>query len=142
MTIPPETIVLGLLLVVLFSYRRGVRANLGIRNILLPMWYPEPTLTYISYSTTRPVCFTWMTCVSLSAPHPQLRACHHVPPRRRLQALHHLLARRQPPPSHHLLARRQPPPSHQLPARRQARPRPRLRRLAPRWRPAQAPIEQ
>ena len=40
-----ETMNLGLLLVVLLSYRRRFRAPLGIRYLLLTMWYPEPTLT-------------------------------------------------------------------------------------------------
>src|SRR5207249_10222069 len=81
MTTPLETIVLGLLLVVLLSYRRGFRASLGIRNLLLPMWCPEPTLTCISYSSTRPLSFTWMTCVSLSAEeeaHPHLHPRGHL----------------------------------------------------------------
>src|SRR5882724_1113416 len=60
-----ETIVLGLLLVVLLSCRWRLRAPLGIRYILLTMWYPEPTLSCTSYSTTRHPTFTWMTCVSL-----------------------------------------------------------------------------
>src|SRR6266498_5810806 len=76
MTTPLETIVLGLLLVVLLSYRRGLTAPLGIRNLLLPMWCPEPTLTCISYSSTRPRSFTWMTCVSLSAEEEELRRLH------------------------------------------------------------------
>src|SRR5437762_6042289 len=62
-----ETIVLGLLLVVLLSYRRRFRAPLSIRYLLLTMWYPEPMLTCNSYSTTRPLSFTWMTCVSRPA---------------------------------------------------------------------------
>ena len=65
MTTPLEKIVLGLLLVVLLSYRRRFRPPLRIRYIRLTMWYPEPTLTCISYSTTCPITFTWMTCVSL-----------------------------------------------------------------------------
>src|SRR6266536_5182894 len=73
MTTPLETIVLGLLLVVLLSYRRRFRASLGIRNLHLPMWCPEPTLTCISYSTMCPLSFTWMTCVSLSAEEEELR---------------------------------------------------------------------
>src|SRR5437867_13424805 len=78
MTTPLETIVLGLLLVVLLSYRRGLRASLGIRNLHLPMWCPEPTLTCISYSSMCPRSFTWMTCVLLPAeeeelPHLRLR---------------------------------------------------------------------
>src|SRR5437773_1410546 len=79
MTTTLETIVLGLLLVVLLSYRRGFRASLGIRNLHLPMWCPEPTLTCISYSTMCPLSFTWMTCVLLPAeeeeelPHLRLR---------------------------------------------------------------------
>src|SRR5207249_12178245 len=81
MTTPLETIVLGLLLVVLLSYRRRFRAPLDIRNLLLPMWCPEPTLTCISYSSTRPLSFTWMTCVSVSAEagvHPHLHPQGHV----------------------------------------------------------------
>src|SRR5436190_4675835 len=73
MTTTVETIVLGLLLVVLLSYRRGFRASLGIRNLHLPMWCPEPTLTCISYSTMCPLSFTWMTCVSLPAEEEELR---------------------------------------------------------------------
>src|SRR6266496_602287 len=73
MTTPLETIVLELLLVVLLSYRRGFRASLGIRNLHLPMWCPEPTLTCISYSTMCPLSFTWMTCVSLPAEEEELR---------------------------------------------------------------------
>src|SRR5207247_10958398 len=73
MTTTLETIVLGLLLVVLLSYRRGFRASLGIRNLHLPMWCPEPTLTCISYSTMCPLSFTWMTCVSLPAEEEELR---------------------------------------------------------------------
>src|SRR5947207_15288540 len=85
MTTTVETIVLGLLLVVLLSYRRGFRASLGIRNLHLPMWCPEPTLTCISYSSMCPRSFTWMTCVSLSAeegvhPHPHPRGHLHVRP--------------------------------------------------------------
>src|SRR5438552_1166135 len=56
---------LGLLLVVLLWYRRRLRVPLGIRYLRLPMWYPEPTRTCISYSITRQVTFIWMTCVSL-----------------------------------------------------------------------------
>src|SRR5437762_13260935 len=73
MTTTVETIVLGLLLVVLLSYRRGFRASLGIRNLHLPMWCPEPTLTCISYSTMCPLSFTWMTCVLLPAEEEGLR---------------------------------------------------------------------
>src|SRR5438034_11670748 len=73
MTTTVETIVLGLLLVVLLSYRRGFRASLGIRNLHLPMWCPEPTLTCISYSTMCPLSFTWMTCVLLPAEEEELR---------------------------------------------------------------------
>src|SRR5947207_12561 len=65
MTTPLEKIVLGLLLVVLLSYRRRFRPPLRLRYIRLTMWYPGPTLTCISYSTTCPITFTWMTCVSL-----------------------------------------------------------------------------
>src|SRR6201988_4808561 len=89
---PLETIGLALLLVVLLSYRKRVRGHLGIRNIRLPTWCPEPTLTCISYSSTRPISFTWITCVSLSAeeerrrlplrglprPQPQLRPRLHL----------------------------------------------------------------
>src|SRR5437773_5274162 len=81
MTTTLETIVLGLLLVVLPSYRRGFRAPLTIRNLLSPMWCPEPTLTCISYSSTRPLSFTWMTCVSVSAEagvHPHLHPQGHL----------------------------------------------------------------
>src|SRR6266513_4714377 len=67
MTTSLEKIVLGLLLVVLLSYRRRFRRPLGIRYIRLTTWYPEPTLACISYSTTCPITFTWMTCVSLPA---------------------------------------------------------------------------
>src|SRR2546423_14810222 len=67
MTTSLEKIVLGLLLVVLLSYRRRFRPPLRIRYIRLTMWYPEPTLACISYSTTCPITFTWMTCVSLPA---------------------------------------------------------------------------
>src|SRR2546430_12826236 len=65
MTTPLGEIVFGLLLVVLLSYQRRFRPPLRIRYIRLTMWYPEPTLTCISYSTTCPITFTWMTCVSL-----------------------------------------------------------------------------
>src|SRR6266704_2729398 len=73
MTTTVDRIVLGLLLVVLLSYRRGFRASLGIRNLHLPMWCPEPTLTCISYSTMCPLSFTWMTCVLLPAEEEELR---------------------------------------------------------------------
>src|SRR6266496_2201742 len=91
MTTTVETIVLGLLLVVLLSYRRRLRASLGIRNLHLPMWCPEPTLTCISYSTMCPLSFTWMTCVLLPAEEEELR---HL--RLLLLLLLHLQSRRQP----------------------------------------------
>src|SRR5216110_2101615 len=81
MTTIVETIILGLLLVVLLWYRRRFRASLGIRNLHSLMWCPEPTLTCISYSSTRPLSFTWMTCVSLSAEagvHPHLHPRGHL----------------------------------------------------------------
>jgi len=67
MTPPLENIVLGLLLVVLLSYRRRFRTPFRIRFMLFTMCCPEPTLPCISYSTTCPITFTWMTCVSLPA---------------------------------------------------------------------------
>src|SRR5213596_3449392 len=98
MTTTLETIVLGLLLVVLLSYRRGFRASLGIRNLHLPMWCPEPTLTCISYSTTCPRSFTWMTCVSLSAEEEELPHLRLLLPLLLLLLLHRrlLLHRDQP----------------------------------------------
>src|SRR2546430_13703386 len=65
MTTPLGENVFGLLLGVLLSYRRRFRPPFRIRYIRFTMWYPEPTLTCISYSTTCPITFTWMTCVSL-----------------------------------------------------------------------------
>src|SRR5437773_8387647 len=81
MTMTLLPIVLGLLLVVLLSYRERLRASLGIRNLHLPMWCPEPTLTCISYSSMCPRSFTWMTCVSVSAEaaaHPHLHPQGHL----------------------------------------------------------------
>src|SRR6266496_1673620 len=81
MTMTLLTIVLGLLLVVLLSYRKRLRASLGIRNLHLPMWLPEPTLTCISYSTMCPLSFTWITCVSVSGEagvHPHLHPQGHL----------------------------------------------------------------
>src|SRR5262249_58465587 len=65
MTMTRDKIILELLLVVLLSYQRRFRASLGIRNLRLPMWCPEPTRNCISYSSTRPLSSSWMTCVSL-----------------------------------------------------------------------------
>src|SRR5437762_5066963 len=93
MTTTLDRIVLGLLLVVLLSYRRGFRASLGIRNLHLPMWCPEPTLTCISYSTMCPLSFTWMTCVLLPAEEEELR---HLRLPLLLLLLLHLQSRRQP----------------------------------------------
>src|SRR5436309_12692507 len=98
MTTTLDRIVLGLLLVVLLSYRRGFRASLGIRNLHLPMWCPEPTLTCISYSTMCPLSFTWMTCVSLPAEEEELR---------HLRLLLLLLLQRQQPRPQRLLQPRQ-----------------------------------
>src|SRR6266550_3197752 len=85
MRTPLTPIVSGLLLVVLLSYRRRFRTGFHIRNIRLTMWYPERTLTCISYSITRRVTSTWMTYVSLPAEEDRRRQHRQLQPLLRQQ---------------------------------------------------------
>lgn len=74
-----------LLSVLLPWYLKPFRTPLRIHNILLPTWYPAPTLICTLYSSTCPVISIWMMYVS-----PAVLVCHlhlilHPPLRLRLR---------------------------------------------------------